>query len=63
MRTRIIVAVALMMVGGIWIGQGLGFLDGTSFMVGDQRWAIAGAVAVVVGLILAISVRWRRPTA
>ncbi len=57
MRGRVLTATMLIAVGAVWIGQGLGLLRGSSFMVDDIRWAVAGAVAVVVGAILAISVR------
>ena len=43
-------------VGGVWIGQGLNLIPG-SFMTGNRMWfylgilvALAGAVLVVVGL-------------
>lgn len=61
MRTRISLAVGLLVVGCIWIAQGLGLLAGTSFMVGDQRWALAGAAMIGIGLVLAVSARSRRP--
>jgi hypothetical protein len=61
MRGRVITATLLVAVGLVWIGQGLGLLRGSSFMVGDLRWAAAGLVAVVVGAALAISVRRSRP--
>ncbi len=63
MRTRISVAVGLLVVGCIWIGQGLGLLPGTGFMVDDQRWALAGAVLIAIGLVLAVSAWFRRPPA
>lgn len=53
MRTREIVAVGLTVVGLVWIGQGLGLLRGSSFMVDDLRWAVAGLVLVAGGLVLA----------
>jgi hypothetical protein len=43
------------LVGLIFIGQGLGLLQGRSFMVGDRSWALIGAVLVVGGAVLA----WR----
>ncbi len=49
MRTRWIVAGVIAAVGLVWLGQGLGILRGSSFMVGDGRWAIAGLGLVVVG--------------
>jgi hypothetical protein len=57
-RGRIIAAVALVAVGLVWIGQGFGLLRGSSFMVDDVRWAIAGVAFVVVGVALGISA-WR----
>jgi hypothetical protein len=54
-RTRWILAVGLAVIGLVWIGQGLGLLRGSSFMVDDIRWAIAGAVLLVASVALA----WR----
>ena len=63
MRTRWIIAVALGAVGLAWIGQGLGILRGSSFMVGDTRWAVAGLGLIAVGLVVGWSaVRNRRRT-
>lgn len=59
MRGRMIMAAALVVVGLVWIGQGSGLLAGSSFMVGEAFWAIAGAVSVVAGVILAVSARRR----
>ena len=50
------VPVVLLLVGLVWIGQGLGLLRGSSFMVDDVRWAVIGAVLVAGALALA----WRR---
>ena len=61
MRGRLIIGVLLALVGLVWIGQGLGLLRGSSFMVDDMRWAIAGAVAAVAGAVLLVRAR-RRPT-
>lgn len=64
MRGRLLFAALLVAVGLVWIGQGLGWLRGTSFMVNDVRWAGAGLVAVVGGAVLALSARRRsRPDA
>lgn len=51
-RARTILAVILVALGLVWIGQGTGVLVGTGFMVGDPKWAVIGAVLVVVGLAL-----------
>jgi hypothetical protein len=57
MRGRLIFGVLLALVGLVWIGQGLGLLRGSSFMVDDLRWAIAGIVAAVIGVLLVVSAR------
>jgi hypothetical protein len=51
-RTRTILAFILVAIGLVWIGQGTGLLKGSSFMVGDMKWALIGAVAAVAGLAL-----------
>jgi hypothetical protein len=60
MRGLVIAAVALVAIGLVWMGQGLGLLRGSSFMVDDTRWAIAGAILVGAGAILAIIAARRR---
>jgi hypothetical protein len=50
----------LIAVGAIWIGQGLGLLRGSSFMVDDMRWAVAGAVTAIIGIILLVRARRSR---
>ena len=54
MRTRWTMAIGLAVVGLVWIGQGLGVLRGSSFMVDDARWAVAGSVMLAGGAILAV---------
>ncbi len=53
MRIRWIGAAGLISVGLVWIGQGLGILRGSSFMVGDLTWAAAGAILVACGAFVA----------
>jgi hypothetical protein len=60
MRGLVIAAVAFVAIGVVWMGQGLGLLRGSSFMVDDTRWAIAGAILVGAGAILAIIAARRR---
>jgi hypothetical protein len=60
MRGLVIAAVALVAIGLVWMGQGLGLLRGSSFMVDDTRWAIAGAILVGAGAILGIIAARRR---
>jgi len=51
-RSRTILAIILVAIGLVWIGQGTGVLKGTGFMVGDMTWALIGAVAVLAGIAL-----------
>lgn len=60
-RTSSILGFVLVAVGTIWIGQGLGLIRGGGFMVDDVRWAVAGAVGVVVGVVLIVRARRSRP--
>lgn len=55
-----VVGVLAIIIGAIWFLQGIGILPG-SFMTGQVRWAIYGAVLAVVGLGVLIWAR-RRPT-
>ena len=62
MRGRWLGAAACLVAGGVWIGQGLGLLRGSSPMVDDLRWAIAGAILVAIGAVLALSAWQARRT-
>ena len=44
-----IVSVLLILIGGVWILQGINILPG-SFMTGQIQWAIYGAISLVVGV-------------
>jgi hypothetical protein len=46
-----IVGVLVALVGCVWVLQGIGVLPG-SFMTGQTKWAINGAIALVVGLVI-----------
>ncbi|HET7472946.1 MAG TPA: hypothetical protein VFJ71_07465 [Candidatus Limnocylindrales bacterium] len=60
-RTRAIVAFILIAAGLVWIGQGSGVLKGSSFMVGDVRWAWIGAAVLAAGLVVGwLEIRTRR---
>jgi hypothetical protein len=54
-----ILAVLSILMGLIWILQGVNILPG-SFMTGDIHWAWRGAVAAVVGILLLVLVNRRR---
>lgn len=47
--TLVVVGVLLLVIGVIWILQGINVLPG-SFMTGQIQWAVYGGVAVVAGL-------------
>ena len=48
-----IIAGLIMFTGVIWILQGINVLPG-SFMTGQPQWAVAGVVALFVGIGLTI---------
>lgn len=39
------------LVGGVWIGQGAGFIQG-SFMTGSRTWLAIGLLCLVGGLLV-----------
>ena len=47
---RNIVGVLLLLIGLVWLGQGVGLIQG-SFMTGEAQWALIGIVCIVI---------WRR---
>jgi hypothetical protein len=54
-----VLAVLCLLVGCVWILQGINILPG-SFMTGQTKWAIYGGLLVIVGMGLLISAN-RRP--
>jgi hypothetical protein len=55
-----VVSVLLVLFGVIWFLQGINVLPG-SFMTGQIRWAVNGAIAASVGIIgLVVANRRRR---
>jgi hypothetical protein len=60
MRTALNVSGVLFLLAGcVWILQGINLLPG-SFMTGQTRWAVYGAILALVGLGLLISANRRR---
>jgi hypothetical protein len=54
MRTVVaVIGVLLVLIGLVWIGQGLGFVKG-SVMTGNMMWTWIGIVVAVVGAALAV---------
>ena len=56
---RLGLAVLMVLVGGLWTFQGLGYVEGSS-MTGSTTWAIIGPVVAGLGVALAIVVLQRR---
>ena len=56
---RNVVAVLCLVIGCIWILQGINVLPG-SFMTGQPKWAMYGSLLVVVGIGLLIAGNRRR---
>ncbi len=46
--------------GVVWFLQGINILPG-SFMTGQIRWAVYGAIAVVIGIALLVRANRRKP--
>ena len=51
-----VIAVLLILAGGVWFLQGINVLPG-SFMTGQIQWAIYGGIAVLIGVGLIV---WNR---
>jgi hypothetical protein len=56
----VVLAVFLVLVGGTFAGQGLGYIAGSP-MTGDMHWFWIGGGMVVVGVALVAGVLVRRP--
>lgn len=55
-RTRMWIGVGIFVVGLIWTGQGLGWVEG-SFMTGVTLWAMIGPLVAGAGVWVAMSSR------
>ena len=44
-----ILAVLLILIGLVWVLQGVNILPG-SFMTGNRQWAVNGAISILVGV-------------
>ena len=51
-----IAGVLLVLMGGVWILQGINVLPG-SFMTGQTKWAVYGALTAVAGIVLIVLAR------
>jgi len=52
-QVAVVVGVVMLLVGGLWTFQGLGYVGG-SFMSGSATWAIVGPLVAGLGLALVI---------
>jgi len=59
-RSRWILVTVMVLVGVVWIAQALGVLRGSSPMVDEPLWAVAGSGLVVGALVLAALTLRRR---
>lgn len=50
----------LLLMGIVWILQGINILPG-SFMTGQTKWAVNGAIAAVIGIALLVWAKRYRP--
>jgi hypothetical protein len=55
----LVAAVLMVLLGGLWTLQGLGYVGGSS-MTGSDTWAIVGPVVAGLGVALGIVVAQRR---
>lgn len=56
---RNVAGVLALLVGCVWFLQGINVLPG-SFMTGQTKWAVYGAVLVVIGIVVLVVANRRR---
>lgn len=56
-----IIGVLALMMGLLWVGQGLGYIHwpASSFMIDQRPWAVRGAALAIAGVLLLIVSRRR----
>ena len=55
MKTALIViAVLVVLIGGVFAGQGIGYIPG-SFMSGDRTWLWIGSGMIVIGVLVIVA--------
>jgi hypothetical protein len=59
-QLAVVLGVVMLLVGGLWTFQGLGYVGG-SFMSGSDTWAIIGPIVAGLGVALVIVGVQRRP--
>lgn len=58
-RSLNVVGMIAVGIGLVWVLQGVGILPG-SFMSGQPRWAVIGAITAAVGALAIVRARRRR---
>jgi hypothetical protein len=56
----IVLGVIAILLGGLWIGQGLNVIPG-SFMTGNRMWFWIGLVLAIVGVVVIVLGLRKRP--
>ena len=51
----IVVAVLILLAGGVFAGQGLGYIPG-SFMTGNRTWFWIGSGMIIIGVLVIVAV-------
>ncbi len=54
-----IIAVLIILVGGVWFLQGINVIGG-SVMTGQSQWAFYGGIALVVGMIMLLLINRKK---
>jgi len=52
-NSLVVLGVLFLLVGLVWVGQGLGYIKG-SFMTGDMKWFWIGLGMLVVGILVGV---------
>jgi hypothetical protein len=50
----IVIGVLVVLIGGVFAGQGLGYIPG-SFMTGDRTWFWIGSGMIVIGVLVIVA--------
>jgi hypothetical protein len=54
-----IAGIAALLIGGLWIGQGIGLVQwpASSFMLDQRPWALRGGLLVLIWIVLILLAR------
>jgi nitrate reductase gamma subunit len=54
-----VIAILAILMGLLWVGQGLGIImwPSDSFMLADRKWAVNGSILAAVGLLVIVLTR------